>query len=565
MPNSSNDPKVTVVLTSYNHAKYLRESIESVLSQTFKDLRLIIMDDSSTDESWEIITSYQDPRIIALQIKKNEATAHEYMDLADLIKSSFIAIQHSDDIWEPEKLQKQVEYLERNPNIGAVFTQAQIIGEGGEPFTDTTHFYSKVFDQPNRTRFEWLNYFFYYGNGLCHPSVVIRRECYVELGVYRKGLNQTADYDMWIRLCLKYDIHILQEKLTRFRVRAEEKNTSGNRSDVHIRAEFEIFHLLENYLQISAYEDLVQVFPLAKKYYHVDGYDIGFILGRIALEVEDQSHQLFGLNLLFSALNDRDRFNKINRLYNFGVNEFIELTAKYDVFSIERLKTLNLKLDESNEKYKDTIAKVNEIELVNKKISNELEESKRSNQNLIYKLTEIDNKNRVLSQELTKTLEAIEKIAESISEKERINISLALALSKFRHDRIGMFVGSIQTLLQKLFHQSDGTLSSQERITTVSGYFSKNHVKKERMLIKSSSLFDENWYKQKYPDVVQSGIDPASHYLIFGGFEGRDPGPNFSTNWYINNYNDVLLSGLNPLIHYITIGKPQKRQVIPDV
>lgn len=85
------------------------------------------------------------------------------------------------------------------------------------------------------------------------------------------------------------------------------------------------------------------------------------------------------------------------------------------------------------------------------------------------------------------------------------------------------------------------------------------------MLIKSSSLFDENWYKQKYPDVVQSGIDPASHYLIFGGFEDRDPGPNFSTNWYINNYNDVLLSGLNPLIHYITIGKPQKRQVIPDV
>ncbi len=74
-------------------------------------------------------------------------------------------------------------------------------------------------------------------------------------------------------------------------------------------------------------------------------------------------------------------------------------------------------------------------------------------------------------------------------------------------------------------------------------------------LIRTSGLFDETWYLANYIDIAEAKIDPALHYLQHGGFEGRDPGPNFSSNWYLNKYKDVKESGLNPLIHYLKYGK----------
>jgi glycosyltransferase involved in cell wall biosynthesis len=136
-----------VILTSYNHAEYLRDSIESVLNQTFSDFELIIGDDASTDKSWDIIQSYTDPRI--------QAYRHETHRMGEIINEAvltgkasgdLIAIHHSDDIWEPQKLAKQVAFLDANPEVGAVFTKVKIIDDAGNPFQDQNHFYSKRFE-----------------------------------------------------------------------------------------------------------------------------------------------------------------------------------------------------------------------------------------------------------------------------------------------------------------------------------------------------------------------------------------------------------------------------------
>lgn len=78
-------------------------------------------------------------------------------------------------------------------------------------------------------------------------------------------------------------------------------------------------------------------------------------------------------------------------------------------------------------------------------------------------------------------------------------------------------------------------------------------------LIRDSNLFDEAWYLSQNPDVAQARIDPALHYLRHGGFEGRDPGPNFSSAFYLENYPDVKSSGINPLLHYLLYGTKEKR------
>ncbi len=342
-----NKTKVTVILTSFNHAKYLRESIDSVLSQTFLDFELIVWDDASTDESWNIIQSYKDPRIRAFKNEINKMGIFNPVLSSNTSLSDYIAIHHSDDVWEPGKLEKQVAFLDVHPEVGAVFSNALIIGEDSKPLEDKLHPYYSVFDQPNRNRYEWLNFFFYNGNALCHPSALIRKECYAECGQYRYGFAQLTDLDMWVRLCFKYEIHVLPEKLARFRVRANEANSSGNIPDARIRQQFEFLQVYNNYRSINSAEEMIKIFPKAEKYLMRKDNDLGFALGMVFLEAEKfNPTNLFGLELLFEALNEPGRAKKIAELYGFKQNDFIALTGKKDVFSIELFPELMSKTAE---------------------------------------------------------------------------------------------------------------------------------------------------------------------------------------------------------------------------
>ncbi len=338
--------KVSVILTSYNHAKYLREAIESVLGQTYANFELIIWDDHSEDASWEIINEYSDPRIKAFRNEERKRGIWGINKaIAEVAQGEYIAIHHSDDVWEPQKLEKQVVFLEEHPEIGAVFSQALIIGENGESFEDISHPYHGIFEQPNRSRHEWLNFFFYSGNALCHPSVLVRKICYDDCGLYRYGFAQFTDFDMWVRLCLKYEIHVLPEKLVKFRVRANEMNVSGNRPDARIRMQFEFLQIFNNYKSIETSEELIKVFPTANKYSTGEGCDIDFALAMVALEPDTfNTAKLFGLQLLFEALINPERARKIKELYGFSHSDFIALTAKNDVFSIEQVAALSVRV-----------------------------------------------------------------------------------------------------------------------------------------------------------------------------------------------------------------------------
>lgn len=84
-----------------------------------------------------------------------------------------------------------------------------------------------------------------------------------------------------------------------------------------------------------------------------------------------------------------------------------------------------------------------------------------------------------------------------------------------------------------------------------------------RKLILNSGYFDADWYEKKYPDIVESGVDPLDHYLMYGGQEGRAPGPNFSSFRYLKDYPDVASEGVNPLLHYLLSGQKEGRKALP--
>lgn len=340
--------KVTVILTSFNHGKYIREAIESTLNQTFTDFELIILDDCSSDDSWKTISQYTDPRIRAFRNAVNMGGSVEINRvISEADPGVYIAMHHSDDVWETDKLEKEVAFLDAHPEIGAVFSNALAIGEDSAPLTDKQHFYSDVFNQPNRSRHEWLRHFFFHGNALCHPSVLIRKTCYESCGSYPYGLAQLGDFDMWIRLCLRYEIHVLSEPLVRFRVRDNEANTSGNRPEVRIRHRSEAHHIFKHFFKITGFQELASIFPEINQYYRDHGCEPRFVMSMVALsENSSPWARSLGIETLYDLFSDVSTKERLQSLYQFGVRELISLTGKHDLYYQELLASQSSALAE---------------------------------------------------------------------------------------------------------------------------------------------------------------------------------------------------------------------------
>lgn len=225
--------RVSVIMPSYNHERFIAQAIGSILGQTMSDLELIVVDDRSRDNSNAIIASINDPRLRHVALPENVG-ACEAMNIAiSYCTGEYIAVCNSDDIWEKHKLERQLAVIEPMPEVGALFSDVTWIDDDGEELKGADlPFFATVFAQPNRSRYGWIRHLIEAGNCLCHPSVLIRRHVYDAIGTYNNMLRQLPDLDMWLRLVQAYDIHVIRDRLVRFRIHAS--NTS-QQNDVNTR------------------------------------------------------------------------------------------------------------------------------------------------------------------------------------------------------------------------------------------------------------------------------------------------------------------------------------------
>lgn len=329
--------KISVILTSYNHERFLRQSIESVLNQTYQDFEFIIVDDCSTDNSWDIICEYKEryPSIITIRHEYNWRSGIVDDTVRNYATGDYIAIHHSDDIWMKEKLQMQVEALNNMPEYAALFTNAQAVDDDGNVYSDENGFYYRLFLMENRTRQEWLRYFFYHGNCLCHPSILIRRDVYEENNFFRKGLAQIVDFVKWIQVCRKYEIYVLPEILVQFRVHSAGRNTSGMRIDTQIRSSVELFLMLDEYAGITDRDEFVKIFPEAEDLCKKEAFIPEYAFGKICTQEGVWPYtRLYGVKLLYQALNDPWKAEMMKMYYGYTAKEFIEENGQYDIFGI---------------------------------------------------------------------------------------------------------------------------------------------------------------------------------------------------------------------------------------
>lgn len=329
-------PKVSVILTSYNHGAFVRQAIESVLSQSFDDFELIIWDDHSTDDSWNIISSYSDTRIKAFKNDVNlGSTFGVNKAIFEFASGEFIAIHHSDDVWLPGKLAKQTRFLNENPQFGATFGSIQLVDMSGNAHPSANHVYQTAFLQENRSRQLWLRRFWLHGNALCHPSVLIRRSCYVECGEYRGDLFQLPDFDMWVRLCSRYEINVDSEPLVQFRLLDNEVNTSGIRFDTIARTDVETLRVLESAITLLSPSDFQLAFPEFNPYRYQDEIDVAFWMGRALIQNSvDTPRKLFGVMLLYDLCSSPRSCQEIQIRHGFDLHELKKIGGEWELLHV---------------------------------------------------------------------------------------------------------------------------------------------------------------------------------------------------------------------------------------
>lgn len=198
-------PKVTVLMSVYNGARYLRESIESILSQTLTDYELLIINDGSTDDSRDIILSYQDQRIRLVDNSKNIGLTKSLNLGLELAKGELIARHDADDLSYPRRLERQVQFLDDNQDIVLLGASGRVIDETGKP---------KDFILRTPVGILAIRWYLMFENAFLHASVMFRRDVLLKkLGGYSESFVRYQDYDLWSRTARRFLIENLREVL----------------------------------------------------------------------------------------------------------------------------------------------------------------------------------------------------------------------------------------------------------------------------------------------------------------------------------------------------------------
>lgn len=194
-----------MLMPVYNGGKYLRPAIESILNQTYRDFEFIILYDHSTDNSLNIITSYNDSRIHLYKNNQKIGLPHILNIGLTLSQGDYVARMDCDDISLPTRLEKQVHYLDNNPTVGVCGTWIKFIGD-------------KHWTVRYPIDSETIKCSLLFRCVLAHPSIMLRKEHFVLFNLcYNEELKLGEDYDLWIR-CAKYmDIANIPEVLLNYR------------------------------------------------------------------------------------------------------------------------------------------------------------------------------------------------------------------------------------------------------------------------------------------------------------------------------------------------------------
>ncbi len=219
-------PQVSVIMPCYNHARYLSEAIDSILGQSYDDLELIITDDCSSDKSVDIIDSYKriDRRVISICNKINKGASKSRNSAITISKGNYVAFCDADDIWEKDKLKIQLDYILNKSGYDVIHSDSTIINGQGIPTGERFSSLNKKGKMTGNLFYELC-----LSNFINIQTVLLRRECINNVGLFEEDIKYVEDWVYWVKVARNYRFFYIDEPLGRYRIHegSTNKNIEG--------------------------------------------------------------------------------------------------------------------------------------------------------------------------------------------------------------------------------------------------------------------------------------------------------------------------------------------------
>lgn len=332
-----NEEIISVLIVNYNHQDTIRETVQSVLDQSYKNIQLIIVDDGSTDKSCQVIEKFEDDRIELYRLEKNchicAATNFGFTK----VKGKYLARIDSDDIWYPEKLSKQIEFMKNTPNCHVCFSYCDLIDDFGNNINIKEKELSNLYSTAINNRYECMARFYHEGNFLSHSSLLMETNIMREIGDFKLGYRQLHDFDYWIRIIKHHSIFVVPEYLAavrRFQTNMSVNVSSGEEKN-NVRMINEFFDIRAHFFDDISDDDFIKAFRK------------DFVRADASSKAEIECEKAFlvckaygggvapeGIKKLQELFEKPEIKNVLESKYNFNIKEFYELNSEHLYFDV---------------------------------------------------------------------------------------------------------------------------------------------------------------------------------------------------------------------------------------
>ncbi len=203
-------PLVSAVIPVYNGSNYVREAIDSALAQTYKNIEIIVIDDGSSDNTWEILLSYGD-KIRAFHKENGGVSTALNMGIKNMRGEWFAWLSH-DDLWLPENIERKIKFLNEHRDYMMCY--------GEMDYINSEHKILKIYNTTGRwyPKGKMLRHLLRCGCDIWGITTLINRECFEKIGVFNENLRYCQDYEFWYRIAQKYEIGLCKGKYSQSRV-----------------------------------------------------------------------------------------------------------------------------------------------------------------------------------------------------------------------------------------------------------------------------------------------------------------------------------------------------------
>lgn len=210
--------KVSLVMGVFNGEKYLKETLESILAQTYKDLEIIVVDDGSTDSTSNMLKEIKDERVKVIHLEVNQGVANALNIGIAQANGHYIAIHDADDISLPSRIEEQIAYLSANPHVIAVGSFIECIADKDTSADKYVHMKNLERYKNSIITWEQIKEELFKGSPITHGSLVMTKEAYLKAGKYDSQYKIASDYDFYTRLANVGPIQNVPKVLYKYRI-----------------------------------------------------------------------------------------------------------------------------------------------------------------------------------------------------------------------------------------------------------------------------------------------------------------------------------------------------------